>query len=452
MRASRTIEFGRKTDERAAGLPRIVVIGGGAGGLELASRLGRRLGRRRRAHITLIDASLTHLWKPLLHEVAAGTLDSYEDALDYLAQARWRHFEFRLGRFEGLDRERKLVHLAPTLDDDGEVIIPARTVPYDLLVIAIGSVTNDFGIPGVRAYCAFLDNREQADRFQQRLLATYMRAQSQGVPPGSALLNVAIVGAGATGVELAAELHHTARQFVHYGFDRIEPDRDVKITLIEAADRILPALPKRLADPAARELEKLNVTIYTGKRVTRVTPNGLYMHDGTFVHAALKVWAAGIKAPDFLKDIGGLETNRLNQLVVRQTLQTTRDDDIFALGDCASCPRPGHHRPVPPTAQAAHQQASLLARSLERRLAGKPLPNYVYRDYGSLVSLSEYTTVGNLMGNLGGNIWLEGWIARIVYRTLYRLHQRALYGSLRTFLLLLADFLTRPTEPRTKLH
>jgi NADH:quinone reductase (non-electrogenic) len=436
----------------ASTLPRIVIVGGGAGGLELASRLGRRLGRRSRARVTLVDAVLTHLWKPLLHEVAAGTLNSYEDALEYLAQARWRRFEFLLGRFHGLDRENKVIHLASTLGADDAVIIPERSVPYDLLVLAIGSVTNDFGIPGVREYCSFLDDREQADRFQQHLLETYMQAQTQGIAAGSGLLNVAIVGAGATGVELAAELHYTAHQFVAYGFDRIVPEKDVKLTLIEAADRILPALPSRISEPAERELRRLNVEVYTNKRVTRVTPHGLYMHDGMFVHAALKVWAAGIKAPDFLKDIDGLETNRLNQLVVRRTLQTTRDDDVFALGDCSSCPRPGHDRPVPPTAQAAHQQASMLSRALARRLANRPLPEYTYRDYGSLVSLSEYTTVGNLMGKLMGDIWLEGLFARILYRSLYRLHQRALFGAVRTLLLTVADFLTRPTRARTKLH
>jgi NADH:quinone reductase (non-electrogenic) len=436
----------------ASALPRIVIVGGGAGGLELASRLGRKLGRRNRAYVTLVDAALTHLWKPLLHEVAAGTLNSYEDALEYLAQASWRGFEFLLGRFHRLDRKNKMIHLASTLGTDDAVIIPERSVPYDLLVLAIGSVTNDFGIPGVREYCSFLDNREQADHFQQRLLETYMQAQTQGVTAGSGLLNVAIVGAGATGVELAAELHHTAHQFVAYGFDRIVPEKDVKLTLIEAADRILPALPSRISEPAERELKRLNVDVHTAKRVTRVTPNGLYMHDGMFVHAALKVWAAGIKAPDFLKDIDGLETNRLNQLLVRRTLQTTRDGDVFALGDCASCPRPGYDRPVPPTAQAAHQQASMLARSLALRLANRPLPVYTYRDYGSLVSLSEYTTVGNLMGKLMGDIWLEGLFARLLYRSLYRLHQRALFGGVRTLLLAIADFLTRPTRPRTKLH
>lgn len=431
--------------------PRIVIVGGGAGGLELATRLGDRLGRRGLARVTLVDAELTHLWKPLLHEVAAGTLDSHQDDLDYIAHARWHRFEFRLGRMEGLDRSAKTVQLAQTLDDAGRVVIPARTVPYDVLVVAVGSVTNDFGIDGVREHGTFLDNREQADRLQRRLLENYMRAQTQTTPLTPGQLNVAIVGAGATGVELAAELHHVAQQLFAYGFDRIVPERDVKLTIIEAGPRILPALPPRLVEPAERQLRRLNVAIHTSKRVTRVTPDGLYTEDGLFIPAAIKVWAAGIKAPDFLRDLAGLETNGRNQLVVHDTLQTTRDENIFAFGDCASCPRP-EGAAVPPTAQAAHQQASLLAKSLTRRLRGKPLPKYTYRDYGSLVSLSTYETVGTLMGNLTGDVHIEGFIARLMYRALYRMHQRALFGTVRTTLLVLADTLTRPTHPRTKLH
>jgi NADH dehydrogenase len=432
--------------------PRIVVIGGGAGGLELVSRLGRTLGRKGLARITLIDARLTHLWKPLLHEVAAGTLDSQDDDVDYIAQAHWRNFEFLLGRFDGLDREHKQVHIAATPGEDGTVIIPPRTIPYDLLAIAIGSISNDFGTPGAREHCMFLDNREQADAFQHRLLENYMRAQTQTEPLREGQLNVAIVGAGATGVELAAELHHVTRQMVAYGFDRIVPERDVKISIFEAGQRILPALHKRIAKGAAEQLQKLKVNIHTGKRVERVTAQGLYTQDGLFFPAELKVWAAGIKAPDFLKDIGGLETNRLNQLVVQQTLQTTRDESIFAFGDCASCPMPDNTRSVPPTAQAAHQQGALLLRSLARRLEGKPLPPFIYHDHGSLVSLSEYSAIGQLMGNLLGDIRLEGWIARRVYRALYRQHQRALHGALRTALLTAADFLSRRTRPRLKLH
>lgn len=430
-------------------IPHIVIVGGGAGGLELASRLGRKFSRER-ARITLIDQALTHLWKPLLHEVAAGTLDSHEDDLDYIAQATWRNFEFRLGRMDGLDRARKIVRIAPTLDAAGTVVIPAREIPYDLLVIAVGSVTNDFGIDGVRAHCAFLDDRDEADQFQHRLLESYMRAQTQSMALAPGQLNVAIVGAGATGVELAAELHHVARQLVAYGFDRIVPERDVKLVLIEAHERILPALPERLSEAAAQALRGLNVEVLTGKRVTRATADGLHTADGLFIPAAIKVWAAGIKAPEFLRDLDGLETNRANQLVVKPTLETTRDPAVFAFGDCASCPRGA--KTVPPTAQAAHQQASLLVRSLARRLRGEALPDYRYRDYGSLVSLSEYTTVGNLMGSLFGNIRVQGFTARVLYRSLYRLHQRALFGTVRAGLLMIADWLTRPTRPRTKLH
>ena len=138
------------------------------------------------------------------------------------------------------------------------------------------------------------------------------------------------------------------------------------------------------------------------------------MRTATFIPAELVVWAAGVKAPDVLKDIAGLETNRINQLVVRPTLQTTRDDDIFAIGDCAACPWPGQPgQTVPPRAQAAHQQASHLVKQMPRRLAGQPLQPWRYRDFGSLVSLGDYSTVGNLMGKLvGGNLFIEGLFAR----------------------------------------
>ena len=138
------------------------------------------------------------------------------------------------------------------------------------------------------------------------------------------------------------------------------------------------------------------------------------------------VWAAGIKAPDFLKDIGGLETNRINQLVVEPTLQTTRDPDIYAIGDCASCPRPEGGF-VPPRAQAAHQMATCAMNNILAQMNGKPLKNYQYKDHGSLVSLSNFSTVGSLMGNLTrGSMMIEGRIARFVYISLYRMRRKRL--------------------------
>ncbi|MGE6660300.1 NAD(P)/FAD-dependent oxidoreductase [Pseudomonas sp. NPDC077408] len=428
---------------------RIVIVGGGAGGLELATRLGRTLGKRGKARITLIDANLTHIWKPLLHEVAAGSLNSSADELNYVAQAKWNHFEFQMGRMSGLERECKCVHLAASFDEHGVELVPARTLSYDTLVIAVGSTTNDFGTKGAAEHCIFLDTREQAERFHRLLLSHYMRAHAAEGHQGT--INMAIVGAGATGVELAAELHHAARELAAYGLNGIKPE-NVHITLIEAGPRVLPALPERISQPVHQTLKDLGVTVLTEAAVSEVTDEGLHTKDGNFVPATLKVWAAGIRAPSFLKDIDGLESNRINQLQVLPTLQTTRDENIFAFGDCAACPQPDSDRNVPPRAQAAHQQASLLAKSIARRLEGKDLPTYRYRDYGSLISLSSFSAVGNLMGNLTGNVMLEGWLARMFYVSLYRMHQIALYGVARTGLMMIGDKLSTSTVPRLKLH
>jgi NADH:ubiquinone reductase (H+-translocating) len=265
-------------------------------------------------------------------------------------------------------------------------------------------------------------------------------------------LQVAIIGAGATGTELAAELHKTTRQLVAFGFDRIDPDKDIKINLIEAAPRILPALPERLSKAATKLLERLKVRVHTSAKVAEVTANGVILADGTTIPAELVIWAAGVKAPDVLKDIAGLETNRLNQLVVRPTLQTTRDDAIFAFGDCAACPWPGHDTPVPPRAQAAHQQASHLARELPRRIAGLPVREWRYRDFGSLVSLGDYSTVGSLMGKLTGSVFVEGYFAGLMYKSLYKMHQLALHGVTKVVLDTIGRMITRQTEPVVKLH
>lgn len=432
---------------------RIVVVGGGAGGVELVTRLGRTLGRKGLAEITLIDSSRTHLWKPLLHRVAAGSMDLNDHEIDYLAQARWHHFRFLLGRMEGLDRAGKRVLLAATLDEAGTQIIPARTVPYDTLVIAVGSKTNDFGTPGAAEFALSLDSPREATRFHSRLLNACLRANSQDEALRPGQLHIAIIGAGATGVELAAELHNTTRELVAFGLDRIDPERDVKVTLIEAAPRILPILPERLSDATLKLLQKMNVDVLTGERVTEVSRDGVHTHSGRFVPAELVVWAAGIKAPEFLAELDGLESNRTNQLLVRQSLQTTRDPNVFAIGDCASCPWPGRDKPVPPRAQAAHQQSSHLAKWLRPHCEGKPVRDWTYRDFGSLVSLGEYSTVGSLMGALtGGAMMIEGLFARLMYLSLYKMHEYALHGFAKVFLDTLARLIIRRTEPHVKLH
>ncbi len=432
--------------------PRIVVVGGGAGGLELVTRLGDRLGRRGRAEVTLIDAAWTHMWKPLLHEVAAGTLDVHEDELEYLAQARAHGFRFRLGRMTGLDRERREVVVGATRDADGELLIPERRFGYDILVLAVGSVSNDFGVEGVAEHCLFLDTTAEAEGFQRRLLSTYLKAHTHGGPQKETQLHVAIVGGGATGVELAAQLHAVTRALAAYGLDDVDPERDIRISVIEGADRILPALPERFSEDTSAELGRLGVRVLTGEQVTRVDGDAIHTRSGAVIPAGIKVWAAGIKAPEFLKDIAGLETNRINQLVVTDTLQATRDESIYVIGDCAACAWKGHDGNVPPRAQAAHQQASTVARSIINGLRGKPPKAFRYSDYGSLVSLGKYSTVGSIMGNLMGSVSIEGAIARLVYLSLYKMHQLALFGIPRVAFLTLANFFRRAVHPQIKLH
>jgi NADH dehydrogenase len=434
-------------------LHRIVVVGGGAAGLELATRLGDRAGRRGRAHITLADSARTHLWKPLLHEVAAGAMDPAAYEVNYLAQAHWHGFHYCFGAMVGLDRTRKEVRFGATFDDDGREVTPSRAIGYDTLVVAIGSVTNDFGTPGVADHAVPLETPAQAARFNRRLFDAFLRAQTQPGPVRPGHLHVAIVGAGATGTELAAELHRTARDVVAYGLDRVDPERDIRIVLIEAADRVLPGLPDRISKATHHLLDEMGVEVRTGATVTEATAEGLRLANGSFIASELIVLAAGVKAPPVLRDLDGLEVNRINQLVVTPTLQTTRDPDIFAIGDCASCPRPGEPSPVPPRAQAAHQEAAHMLQQIERRLRGAPLLPYTYRDFGSLVSLGRWSTVGNLMGFLRGrSLFIEGFFARMMYGSLRLMHERALHGTASTLIGGLARVLARRTRPRVKLH
>jgi NADH dehydrogenase len=433
-------------------LHRIIIVGGGAGGIELATKLGRKLGRRRKAHITLIDAARTHVWKPLLHEVAAGTLDSHEDELDYLAQAYGHHFNFRLGYADRIDRDQRTVSIAPTYNDEDKEIVPRRSIGYDTLVLAVGSISNDFGIEGVSERCFFLDSKEQAETFQEHLIESFLYAHSRGGPESESALHVAIVGGGATGVELAAQLYDVTRQFTRYGMDGIDPARHIRISVIEAAEHILPSLPERISDATRAELEKLGTRVIEGQRVVAVRPEAIHTDGGTIVSAGIKVWAAGIKAPDFLGEVEWLETTSINQVVVNDRLQSVSDENVFAMGDCAACPWPGHDTPVPPRAQAAHQQASMLAKSLSRRLDGRSLLAYRYRDYGSLVSLGKYSTIGSLMGKLIGDVVIEGYIARLMYLGLYKMHQFALFGTIRVVFLTLANLFRRAVHPRIKLH
>ncbi len=429
-------------------MTRIIVVGGGAGGLELATKLGRTLGRKRRASVTLVDRKASHLWKPLLHEVATGSLDEGVDALSYRAHAKNHHFDFQMGNLKDINRERKVICLSELRDEQGELLMSERELEYDILVMAIGSTSNDFNTPGVSEHCIFLDSPEQAHRFRTEMNNEFLKLHAKS---GQGSVDIAIVGAGATGVELSAELHNAVKELKAYGFGGLDSSK-LNVNLVEAGERILPALPPRISGAAHHELTKLGVNVRTSTMVTQAERDGLTTKDGEKIHAKIMVWAAGIKAPDFIKEIAGLETNRINQLVVKETLQTTRDDDIFVIGDLAQCTQ-SDGKFVPPRAQAAHQMASHAYSNIVAKLNGRTIKPYIYKDHGSLVSLSRFSTVGSLMGNLTkGSMMVEGRIARIVYISLYRMHQMALHGIVKTGLMMLVGRINRVLRPNLKLH
>jgi len=430
----------------------IVVVGGGAGGLELVRRLGARFGRR--CDIILIDKNHTHIWKPLLHEVAAGTLDANLDEVGYRTHCHRWHYRFFYGTLEGLDRANRRVIVAPMYDEDGRELIGRHEVRYDYLVLAVGGICNDFGTPGAREHCLFLDDRVQADRFRARLLNQCLRVSRAMMadPKADAHVQIAIIGGGATGVELAAELYSAAAGLRHYGLEVFDEDR-LEVTLIEAGPRLLPQLPERLSDPAREELEKLGVRVLLDSKVVSISAHEVCLGNGETISADLIVWAAGVKGPEVLRNLDGLRIAPSGRLEVRQTLQTTEDDRILAIGDCCHCVMPGAKGPVPPRAQAAHQMATTAYHNLVRLISGREPRPFVYHDHGSLVSLSRFSTIGSLMGNLvGGKMAIEGRIARFVYTSLYRLHLFAIHGWLRGMGLIMIGKVNQVVRPRLKVH
>jgi NADH dehydrogenase len=433
---------------------RVLIAGGGAGGLVLAIALARqnRWGRRRYA-VTLVDPNATHVWKPLLHEFASGSADASYHEAPYIALARWHGFSFAQGPLEDIDRGAQEALIGAAVDETGAELAPPRRLAYDRLVIAVGGVTNDFGTPGVRDHAYMLDSAADAERLHKRIIQICTRA-NYGLTEGiGEHLDIAIVGGGATGVELAAELRTTTRELIAYGLDRLDPERFIRLRLVNADPRLLMQLPARVADAVDRILRELNVEIMNGEQVVEAAADHLSTKSGRRVPADLTVWAAGVKAPDFLRGIAGLETNRAGQLMVTPALQTTRDAKIFAIGDCASAEWHGRGKAVPPRAQAAAQEARYLAGAFRNMLAGRDPGPFRYNDLGSLVSLGETSAVGTLMGWVrGAGLRIEGAIAQFIYRWLYKCHQAALYGWWAVLIDMLGRWARGATRPAVKVH
>ena len=434
--------MGEAQQDKAA---RVVIVGGGVAGLEIASALGK-LRDPHTASVTLVDADSAHVWKPMLHTIAAGTRDLAQQQTTYLAQATDARFAYQPGAMEGLDRARKEIILSAICAPDGREMVPARRIGYDKLVIAVGSGANDFGTPGVLEHCYMIDSRRKADDFNREIRLRMVRGMTEGET-----LQVAIVGAGATGVELAAELVQLSESAEAYG--ALGRAAKFRIVLIEAGPRILPSFPEEISQATQQRLEHLGVRGLVGRRVQAALANGLLLDGDEVIPAGLSVWAAGVKAPSFLAQLG-LPVTRGNQLIVNDDLQTA-DPDIYAVGDCASYTLPGQGTPLPPTAQVAHQQARYLIELLPKVLASRQPyagKGFAYRDFGALVSLANYDAYGSLgkFGLFNGGM-IKGRLAMLSHIWLYRSHQARLYGFWRGGLLWLVDLMNSRLRPTIRL-
>lgn len=428
------------------GTKRIVIVGGGAGGLALASMLGRKLGRKGKADILLIDRSPIHIWKPKLHEVAVGVIDQSIEGLLYRDHGLKNGYRYQRGALEALDPDAKTIQLSALYGDNNELLMGPRVIEYDYLVLALGGVSNSFNTPGADENCIFLDNLESAERFHRRLLDGLMLLNET-----QTRLSIGIVGAGATGVELAAELHHVVESVKEFGYQNISKQH-LDIHLVEASPKILPQLPDRVSGRAQAVLDKIGVHLHLGVQVKEVTKEGFITQDGTLIEAHIKVWAAGVKGPDVFADLTKLPITPRNQVEVDACMRVKGHRDIYAMGDCAQLIL-ASGKPVPPRAQAASQMAETLYRNILNRLKDKAEVPFEYHDYGSLVSLSRFSAVGNLMGNLrSGDFFIEGHVARFMYLSLYHRHLASLFGWFSAMVYRLAQKLLRWQRPKLKLH
>ena len=426
----------------------IVVVGGGAGGLELVVKLARKFKRVDDVSVTLIDKNASHIWKPLLHEVATGSLDSYHDETSYRMLARKYHFKFVLGRVTRVFADKQQISLAEEVDDQGCPLVGVRTIDYHQAVLCPGSLSNDFGTQGVAEHCIKLDSRAEAERFHQLYMKQLHRISA--ATDNAAQLSVVIVGGGATGVELAADLHNVAGHLPDYGFQQFSSER-LKVSVIEAGSMLLPRLPERIGTSVRQELESIGVNVLTNVMISRADNQALYTKDGDRIAADISVWAAGVRAPRFLKE-SGLPCDDLGRIKVNPDLSVEGLRNLYGAGDCCCCPMEDGTT-VPPRAQSAHQMAAVVAHNIIATHRNKSSKEFVYKDFGSLVSLSRFTTIGNLMGNLmRGTVFVEGWLARLVYLSLYRMHQYAVHGAMTTALIIIGDRIYKATRAELKLH
>ncbi|RFC62646.1 FAD-dependent oxidoreductase [Fulvimarina endophytica] len=422
---------------------RIVVLGGGAGGLELVCALSEKSG----LDVTLVDVCGTHIWKPRLHEFAAGTVSSTLSEMSFYLLAAKRGFRFEQGCVTTIDRKAQTVRLAPVTSHDGAIEGPGRSIPYDRLVIALGGVTPDFGTEGVKEYAIRLDRKEDAEIFRDRFVASLLKARETGEPA-----RISIIGSGATGTELAAHLRMAERGFITEAV-LSRDQRLLDILILEAAPEIMPGASSELRRAVLERLGTLDIATRSGAKIAGIEAEAVLAEDGERWPTDIAVWAAGLVGNPCLKDLCDFEMDKKQRIVVDPCLKVPNDERIYVMGDAASFRPSPDSDPLPPTAQCASQQAAYLAKAIPEAVAGGRPGQFEFNDQGRLLSFASGGSVGSInLFRSKQDLLVRGQFATAAYHSIQRRHQWAVLGYLLGTVAIFADAISPTKGPALKLH
>jgi NADH:quinone reductase (non-electrogenic) len=374
---------------------RVVIVGGGFGGLNAARSL-----KRAPVEVTLIDRRNFHLFQPLLYQVATGGLSPANIAAPLRSIVeRQKNCEVLLGEVRGFDVAKRTVQF------------DSREIPYDTLIVAAGAQDNYFGHPEWERFAPGLKSIEDATAIRRRLLSAFELAETQGdLDHRRTPLTFVIVGGGPTGVELAGTMAEIARHTLKHEFRHIDPS-DAQIILIEAGDRILAAYPPDLSAKAQRSLERLGVLVRTKTMVAGIARDHVLVKFGGAeeqLPTNTVVWAAGVLASPLARQLAeatGAQLDRGGRVVVEPDLSLPGHPNVFVLGDMANFSQQDG-RPLPGVAPVAIQQGRYVAKLIRARLNGRPLPPFRYRNLGNLATIGRSAAVAEF-----GKVHLSGFLA-----------------------------------------
>jgi NADH dehydrogenase len=381
-----------------AGLPRIVIIGAGFGGLAAAKAL-----RKVRAHVTLIDRRNHHLFQPLLYQVATAGLAPTQIATPIRAILRkQRNTDVVLGTVDGIDLVAK------------QVILGETRVAFDFLIVATGARHSYFGHDDWERFAPGLKTLEDATAQRKRILLAFERAELEpDAAERARLTTFVVIGGGATGVETVGAIAELAKKALARDYRRINP-ASARIILAEAADRVLGAFPKDLSEHARRSLEKLGVEVRLGAAVTAVDDDGI-MLGSERIESRCVIWAAGVQSSPAARWLD-IPADRAGRATIGDDLRAPGRDDVFVIGDCAAVSDPDG-KPLPGVAPVAKQQGEYAARAIKAALAGEPFAKpFRYIDFGNLATVGRKAAVADFRGfHLKGFVGWLVWSAAHIY-------------------------------------